>query len=310
MINKIIYFKNSLKMSEIVKKTKKSRRDRTPSEQEAHEKRKAERRAKRAALKEEQDNSTESKINKTVEKESIEIKEVQKRLTNSESKINKTVEKESTQVKTDKVEKTISTECKEVKKKLTNSELKDWFIEKESENKFVVRYLRLLENKNLENKKKEFIKKKVKDFLNELLKEARKVFKEENKKLKENNLEVKEIPKKVKLKDWFIEKESENSIVVNFLEYNEQLDFINKSFENIKKNEKEFLNDLLKEARKLFKKENKGISQPKKSKWNDFVKLFRSKNEGMSYEDALTEGSPVYKKLKEEGKLDEYLNSE
>jgi len=276
MINKIIYVVNSLKMSEIVKKTKKSRKDRTPSEQAAHEKRKAERRAKRAALKEEQqDNSTESKINKTVEKESTEIKEVQ-----------------------------------EVQKRLTNSELKDWFIEKESENKFVVRYLRLLENKNLENKKKEFIKKKVKDFLNELLKEARKVFKEENKKLKENNLEVKEIPKKVELKDWFIEKESENSIVVNFLEYNEQLDFINKSFENIKKLEKEFLNDLLKEARKLFKKENKGISQPKKSKWNDFVKLFRSKNEGMSYKDALTEGSPVYKKLKEEGKLDEYLNSE
>lgn len=293
MINKIIYVVNSLKMSEIVKKTKKSRRDRTPSEQAEHDKRKrkqrtpseqakhdkrkAERRAKRAELKEEQDNSTESKITKIVEKE-------------------------STEIKTDKVEK--------VKKKLTNSELKDWFIKKEPENKFVVRYLRLLENKNLENKKKEFIKNKVKDFLNELLKEARKVFKEENKKLKENNLEVKEIPKRVELKDWFIEKESENSIVVNFLEYNEQLDFINKSFENIKKLEKEFLNDLLKEARKLFKKENKGTSQPKKSKWNDFVKLFRSKNEGMSYEDALTEGSPVYKKLKEEGKLDEYLNSE
>ena len=69
-------------------------------------------------------------------------------------------------------------------------------------------------------------------------------------------------------------------------------------------------NAVVKAARKANKKANKGTTPPKQSKWNDFVKVYRSKNEGMSYKDALKEGKTLYNELKGDAdKLDEYLRS-
>lgn len=117
-------------------------------------------------------------------------------------------------------------------------------------------------------------------------------------------------PTRDELLQGYLKEHAEDPLTLASLNASTRVELLTKLLSTAKTDLKAANNAVVKAARKANKKANKGTTPPKQSKWNDFVKVYRSKNEGMSYKDALKEGKTLYNELKGNAdKLDEYLRS-
>ena len=117
-------------------------------------------------------------------------------------------------------------------------------------------------------------------------------------------------PTRDELLHGYLKEHAEDPLTLASLNASTRVELLTKLLSTAKTDLKTANNAVVKAARKANKKANKGKSPPKQSKWNDFVKVYRSKNEGMSYKDALKEGKTLYNELKQDAdKLNQYLSS-
>jgi len=117
-------------------------------------------------------------------------------------------------------------------------------------------------------------------------------------------------PTRDELLQGYLKEHVEDPLTLASLSASTRVELLTRLLSTAKTDLKVANNAVVKAARKANKKANKGKSPPKQSKWNDFVKVYRSKNEGMSYKDALKEGKTLYNELKQDAdKLNQYLSS-